>query len=202
MMTGSMADNLSDIATNQIFGIKSQSSSSFSLVPRFGRYTQQGYGLNVYNLPLAYSNWFDSKNMGLVVDAPITVVDAENGTLSGSINVGFGLNFQLASTEFVNWYLMPQVRVGATGSKDLGVAAMIYGGGLSSNVQFPINDSAAVSMINMLSFYKTDSIKIGNYDSNYDLKNTVLRNGVEYSQVLYKSVAGSPLIAKHSICTN
>ena len=197
-MAGSMTDNLSDMATNQMFGVKDQSASSFSMMPRFGRYTQQGYGLNVYNVPLTYSYWSDRKKMGLVLDAPLTLVDAENGTLSGSLNLGVGLNFQLASTESVNWYLMPQVRVGVTGSKDLGTAAMIYGGGISSNTQFPINAEAAVSIINMLSFYKTGSVKVGDYDSSYDLKNTIFRNGVEYSQVLHKTVAGSPLIAKLS----
>ena len=55
-MAVSMTDSLSDVATNQAFGLKGQSSSSFSMMPRFGRYTQQGYGLNVYNLPLAYSH--------------------------------------------------------------------------------------------------------------------------------------------------
>lgn len=195
-MAGSMVDNLSDMATDQMFGLRDQSSSTFAMMPRFGRYTQQGYGLNVYNLPLTYSHWFDSKNMGLVLDAPLTLVDAENGTLSGSLNLGVGLNFQVVSNKDMNWYLMPQARVGVTGSKDLGTAAIIYGGGLSSNAQFPLNDHAAVSIINMLSFYKTGSVKVGDYDSSYDLKNTVFRNGVEYSRVLHKTVAGSPLIAK------
>ena len=198
MMAGSMTDNLSDMATNQTFGIKGQSTGSLSIMPRFGRYTQQGYGLDVYNLPLNYSRWFDSKKMGLVLDAPITLVDAENGTLSGSLNFGMGLNFQVAATDAVTWYLMPQVRVGVTGSEDLGTAAMIYGGGLSSNAQFPLNDHSTVSIINMLSFYKTGSIQIGDYDSGYDLENTILRNGVEYSRILHKTIAGSPLVAKLS----
>lgn len=68
------------------------------MMPRFGRYTQQGYGLNVYNLPLAYSHWFDSKKMGLVIDAPITLVDTEDA-LSGSLNLGVGLNFQVTSSD-------------------------------------------------------------------------------------------------------
>jgi hypothetical protein len=197
-LAGSMTDNLSDIATNQLFGLKDQASASFSMMPRFGRYTQQGYGLNVYNLPFTYSSQLDSDKIGFLLDAPITLVDAENGTLSGSINLGVGVNFKLVSNPALNWYLMPQLRLGATGSKDLGTAAMIYGGGLISNAQFPINDQAVVSIINMLSFYQTGSIKIGDYDSGYDLKNTILRNGLEYSQILHKSVSGSPLIAKLS----
>ncbi len=197
-MVGSMADNVSGMATDRVFGLKDQSSSSFSMAPRFGRYTQQGYGLDVYNLPLTYSRWFDTKKIGIVVDAPITLVDAENGALSGSLNLGLGVNFQVLSNESLTWYLMPQIRVGLTGSEDFGTAAVIYGGGLSSNTQIPLNDHAVVSMINMLSFYKTGSIKVGDYDSGYDLKNTVLRNGLEYSQVLHKTVAGSPLVAKLS----
>lgn len=197
-LANSMTDNLSDLTTSQVFGLKDQSSASFSMMPRFGRYTQQGYGLNVYNLPLSYSRQLDSKKIDFVIDAPITIIDTENGTLSGSLNLGLGINFQLVSTPSMNWYLMPQLRVGATGSKDLGTAAMIYGGGLSSNAQFPINDRAVFSIINMVSFYKTGAIKIGEYDSGYDLKNTILRNGMEYSQVLHKSVSGSPLIAKLS----
>lgn len=50
----------------------------------------------------------------------------------------------------------------------------------------------------MVSFYKTGSVKVGDHDSSYDLQNTIFRNGVEYSQVLHKTVAGSPLIAKLS----
>lgn len=51
----------------------------------------------------------------------------------------------------------------------------------------------------MATVYKTDSIKIGDYETHYDLKNTVLRNGVEYSQVLKRSINNSPLIAKVSL---
>ena len=195
-MVGSMTDNLSDMASDQIYGVKDQSSSSFSVMPRFGRYTQAGYGVDVYNLPLTYSHWFDSKQMGIVFDAPITVADTENGSLSGSINFGLGLNFKVYSSESINWFLMPQMRVGVTGSEDFGTAALIYGGGLSSQAQFPLNEHSALSIINMISFYKTGSINIGDYDSGYDLENTVLRNGFEYSHVLRRSVAGSPLIAK------
>ncbi|AYO53696.1 hypothetical protein [Acinetobacter wuhouensis] len=196
MMVGSMTDNLSDMASDQMYGLKENSSSNFGMMPRFGRYTQQGHDINVYNLPLTYSHWFESNKTGLVLDLPITVSKTSDGALSGSLNLGVGLNFKLASTESVNWYLMPQIRGGVTGSEDFGTAALIYGGGLSSNAQFPLNENSAVSIINMVSYYKTDSIKVGDFDSGYDLQNTILRNGVEYSRVLHKSVAGSPLIAK------
>ena len=91
---------------------------------------------------------------------------------------------------------MPQVRVGVTGSQDFGTAALIYGGGVSSNAQFQLNERSNISIINMVSYYKTDALKVGDFDSGYDLQNTIFRNGVEYSHVLHKTVAGSPLIAK------
>ena len=80
----------------------------------------------------------------------------------------------------MTWYLMPQVRVGATGSQDFGTAALIYGGGLSSNAQFPINESSNISIINMISYYKTDALQVGDFDSGYDLQTTFNDNGLVY----------------------
>ena len=193
-MVVSSTDSFSDMTSNQTLGIKS-TSGSIGIMPRFGRYTQAGYGVDVYNLPLNYAHWFDSKDMGIAVDMPLTLVDTE-GSLTGSVNLGIGLNFKVTSNHAFSWYLMPQIRGGVTASEDFGTAALIYGGGLGSNLQFPLNERSSVGIINMVSYYKTDPIKIKDFNSGYDLQNTVYRNGAEYSRVLSRSVNNSPLVAK------
>lgn len=198
-MAVSATDTMSDMTSSQAFGNKTgDSSSSFGITPRFGRYTQGDYGVDVYNLPISYSHWFKNEKVGLSFDVPITVVNTE-GAYSASVNFGLGVNVKAYETKDLTWFVMPQVRVGATGSEDLGSAALIYGGGIVSNLQFPLDWDASINIINMATFYKTDSIQIGDYETHYDLKNTVLRNGVEYSQVLKRSINNSPLIAKFSI---
>ncbi|WP_111858324.1 hypothetical protein [Acinetobacter sp. CFCC 10889] len=198
-MSVSTTDAMSDMTSNHALGAKTEGSrSSFGIAPRFGRYTQGDYGIDVYNLPLTYSHWFAGNKIGLAIDAPITLVDTE-GAYSGSINLGVGVNVKAYENKDLTWFVMPQVRVGATGSEDLGSAAIIYGGGLVSNLQFPLSWDASINIINMATVYKTDSIQIGDYETHYDLKNTVLRNGVEYSQVLKRSINNSPLIAKVSL---
>lgn len=198
-MAVSSTDTMSDMTSNQAFGNKTTGSrSSFGITPRFGRYTQGEYGVDVYNLPISYSHWFENEKVGISFDVPITLVDTE-GAYSGSLNFGLGVNFKAYENKDLTWFVMPQVRVGATGSEDLGSAALIYGGGLVSNLQFPLSWDASINIINMATVYKTDSIQIGDYETHYDLKNTILRNGVEYSQVLKRSINNSPLIAKVSL---
>lgn len=191
-----MAGMTSDYqGTNSKDGQAAPATTSFGIAPGFGRYEVDDYKTNVYSFPINYSHWFEGQRVGLSVDVPITVTDTA-GALTGSVAAGVGLNFKVASNDAYTWYLMPMLRTGVTVSEDYGTAAWVYGAGLVSNAQFPINDRATISIINMASFYKTDKLKVGDYEGQYDLENGIFRNGVEYRQILSKMVNNSPIIAK------
>lgn len=169
--------------------------TSVGLAPRFGRYSAEGYHTNIYTLPIFYSHWFEGQKVGLALDLPLTLADTE-GSLSGNIDFGVGLNFKLVSNENFTWYLMPMVRTGITGSADTAAAAWTYGVSLASNVQVPITDRSTVSVMNIVSKYKTEGLKVSDYDGGYDLDNTIFRNGVEYSYILPSLIMNRPVVAK------
>lgn len=179
-MTDATFDNIASAtteATNKALGLASDNSGSITLMPRFGRYTQGGLDTNVVTLPLSYSNWFDGHRLGLVFDMPVTMVKTKDA-ISANVSFGVGFNIQVAQ----DWILTPLARAGLAGSADLGSAAAIYSGGLGSNYSFHPADKVTISFLNMVSYYKTSSLTYQDYSTSYDLKNTVLKNGIEYAQ--------------------
>lgn len=193
--------NMGHTGTNSnhktLSGSGQASNSTFAVMPRFGRYSLDGYGSDVYTIPFAYNTVLGAdQKTELSIDAPITVVEAE-GALSIGGSLGLGLNYQVYTSAAYDWYLMPNIRFGATGSEDLGTVAMIYGGGISSKFFSPINEKSSIAILNLISYLKTDSLEIENVDNHYNLSNTILRNGFEYSYALDKTVAGSPLVTKY-----
>lgn len=175
-------------------GKAAQSASSIAVsafAPRFGRYTQGGLTTSTMTLPLSYSTWLNEYNMGLLFDAPITISQVENSTaMNGSL--GVGLNFMLMP----DWYVMPTLRLGLSGSRDLGAAAAIYSAGVNSTYILYPNKSSSLSIINMIAHYKTNSISLGEYKGGYDLSNNIFRNGVEYKQKMAFSIQGRPVVMK------
>lgn len=186
---GIISDMVPDVTSGK------EASTSVGIAPRFGRYTADSYNTKLYSLPFYYAHWFEGQKVGLAIDVPLTVTDTE-GALSGNIDFGIGVNFKVASTSDYTWYVMPMLRTGVTGSEDSAAAAWTYGASLASNAQFPISDQANISIINMVSRYKTDNLKVGDYDGQYDLDNTILRNGIEYSHIMPGLIMNKPLVAK------
>lgn len=148
----------------------------FGAEARFGRYTQEQFKSDVYSVPLSYTHLFADPRYALVADLPLTYVNNE-GAKSASASVGIGLRFPVGA----RWSLTPAVRVGLTGSEDLGSAGLVTSGGVTSNLRLPDWRGVQIGLADMVAYYSTSSISIGHYDVGYDLKNTVFRNGLKFS---------------------
>jgi len=174
----------------QVSDIAERSGQSLAFTPRFGRYTLQGLNTDVVTLPFSYSI-NQSPVQTWVLDAPITLVKTED-TLAGSGSLGVGYRYSVQD----GWTVMPQLRVGLTASDDLGAAAMIYGAGLVSNYRLYDFQSSQLSTINLVSLYKTTSIKVADFSSAYDLINVVSRQGVQYDHPIDIYFKGQPFIVQ------
>lgn len=165
--------------------------SAISIAPRFGRYTQGDIDTDIITLPISYTKWLPNQNFMLVVDLPLTVSQTKDA-IAGQGSLGIGINSAVTN----NWYLMPHMRIGATISPDIGTASSLFGSGLTSNYQFHLSEAARLNLINILSYYKTASLKIEDYHTKYDLDNFVYRNGLEYTQALNGGLFGRSAVIK------
>ena len=145
-----------------------------SLAARYGRFQAQGNDVNVVDLPLAYTVPLADPRYAFIFSAPISYTDIEGyQSYAGSLGVGFRfpvLNF---------WDLTPAVRIGATGSEDLGALAVLASASLTSNLNFEFN-GLELDIGNLLAYIQTSDtpVDVGDFDASYDLENTVTRNGL------------------------
>jgi hypothetical protein len=145
----------------------------FGVSARFGQYTQGEFGASVLSVPLTYTHLFETPGWALSVDLPLTYVSNDGAkTYSGSL--GLGLRVPLAH----GWALIPGLRAGIVGSADLGAGGVIYSTSLTSDWRADPIGKFTLGMANMVAWYRTGSISVGDYDVGYDLSNTVLRNGL------------------------
>ena len=148
------------------------------LGPRFGRYTADGRTSNVWTLPLGYSFRLREGGKGLRkidLSLPLTYAEIEGGR-SGAASISAGLTWGLTE----QWALSPAVGAGLAGSVDLGAAGGIGSASLTSAWTIPI-DKYSLNVGNMVGYYQTLDIKVGNYSFDPGVSNTVLRNGLMLS---------------------
>ncbi|GAA5183615.1 hypothetical protein GCM10025771_35620 [Niveibacterium umoris] len=138
----------------------------------FGRYSAGGFSQNMTKLPLGWT-WNLGNGYHFKLDAPLTYNDTE-GAKTGSAALGGSLRVPVLT----GWVLTPAMRVGAVGSADLGAAAVMYSASLSSRFSFAAGDWL-FGMTNMVGLYRTQSLKYGDYEINYDLSNQMFRNGLD-----------------------
>jgi hypothetical protein len=155
-----------------------QTRNLIGLEARFGRFTSGAFDTDVITLPLNYTYTLADPRWAVIFDLPLTYVD-NSGASSYSGSFGVGLRVPFGD----NWSLTPSARMGAVGSVDLGSAALIASGSVTSNYTFDFQNST-LSVANMLGYYKTFSVSAGDYDVKYDLTNYVSRNGLLFNQIL------------------
>lgn len=164
-----------------------QPQNFLALATHFSSYTQHDNDTEIVSLPLSFTHDFSDPRYALTFDIPIAYMKSD-GAQSGSVSFGAGLRLPAAE----RWSLTPMLRVGAGGSEDLGAAAVIYSGGLMSDYRFLPVGGVRIGLLDMVTYYKTSSVKIGNYDSGYDLSNVVYRNGLDFSGETGWRVSGIP----------
>ncbi len=173
-MGASSFDNGTDVGGSQM--IKGQSASSNNLLSMgmmYGGYSAGDYSQKVYTLPLKYTFRLDSDpRKQVILDMPITCIDTEGGK---TYTAAFGGTFRYPISD--DWSLTPAIRSGAVGSIDLGSAAILYSGSLTSNYNL-YWDELKVSIGNMAAQFESIAIDAGDYSIDYDLSNTMIKNGV------------------------
>jgi len=176
-----------DIGNGQVGETQSSDNSLNILGFRFGSYSAGPYTQDVYTWPINYTYRFASDpRKQIMIDLPITYIDTEGGK---SYSTSLGAAFRFPVTD--NWTLTPAVRVGGAGSPDLGSAAVMYSGSLVSNYNIFWRNSR-ISIGNMVSGFKAESLDVGDYSTGYDLTNTMIKNGIGFATPLNFKVFGKP----------
>lgn len=142
------------------------------LAARFNRFTADDRTIQSFTLPLSYSVPVGGGGRALLFDLPLTAADTD-GAMSYATSLGIGLKVPVTD----RWTLTPVARIGATGSVDLGALAAIYSASLTSNYEFGAG-GWTFDLGNSVAYLSTTPIDTGDTDFNYDLQNTVIRNGL------------------------
>ncbi len=131
---------------------------------------------NVYSLPLAKTFKFGNSGYALLLDMPLTYADID-GSVSYAAQLGLGLKIPVINNDKVKWNLIPAARAGAIGSEDMLSGGVLYSGTLTSDLQIPVG-KFTYGITNMAGYIRDYSIKIDDYEIEYDLQNSVFKNGV------------------------
>ncbi len=146
--------------------------AGFGMAARFASFTAAGYNSRSLSVPLNQVFTL-SENDSIELDLPLTWTNTE-GAQSYAANLGILYRRKI----FDWWTLQPSLRVGGVGSIDLGGGSGVYSAALNSTVQFPVTDQIRMTIANGVTYVSTFPVSIGSYSVNYDLQNTVFRNGV------------------------
>lgn len=162
-------------ASSNLFGIGLGYDSN-----SLGRYDQ-----NVMRLPLSFG--FDLSNgYRLTLSAPIYRAESE-GTDSYGASFGAALRIPLTT----DWALTPALRVGAAGSADLGAAAVLYSGSLTSRYVWHFDGGLDLGLTNQIALYQSRTISAGDYEADYGLSNRSLKNGLDLTGPLNGTFLGN-----------
>ncbi|QIE43485.1 hypothetical protein [Meridianimarinicoccus aquatilis] len=159
----------------------------YGIGARLGQYSVNGNDITTIDLPLTFVRPLEDPRYALIIDMPLTFVDT-NGSETVAASLGVGMRVPITT----RWTLTPMLRAGATGSVDLGSLAALYSGSLSSSYKFNWGQTE-INIGNMLSYISTTDVSdaIDDYQVDYDLQNTVSRNGVGFSGPLSYKLFGA-----------
>ena len=130
----------------------------------------------VYSLPLAKTFDFGNSGYALLFDMPLTYADMD-GSVSYAAQLGLGLKIPVINNDKMSWNLIPAGRVGAIGSEDMLSGGILYSGTLTSDLQIPVGNFT-YGLTNMVGYIRDYSLKVDDYEIEYDLQNTIFKNGV------------------------
>lgn len=161
------------------------SSHDFGLGIGYDSTTTGRFDQTVTRLPLSYG--FNLSNgYRLTLSAPLYRLETEGADSYGG-SFGAALRIPLSA----DWALTPALRVGAAGSGDLGSAAMLYSGSLSSRYVWHFDGALDLGMTNQVGFYQSRTLDVGDYEADYNLSNRSLKNGLDLAGPLNDTFLGN-----------
>ena len=154
-----------------------------------GSFSAGGYNSFSMTIPLD-ATWRVGDRATFSVDAPVTYTSTAGAT-SYSGNIGGQYRHQVLD----NWQVQISGRLGAAGSAALGGGSGIYGMGGISTLRVPLGEGWRLTLINALNYVSTFRSAVGGPTIDYNVANTIFRNGVILARDLPFEVMGQPLSA-------
>ncbi|UPY38525.1 hypothetical protein [Sediminicoccus sp. KRV36] len=161
--------------------------SGFGIGARIGGFTAAGYDSYNMTLPIDAS-WRITERDTLSFDLPLAYTNSGGAT---SYAANGGVLYRRQVTE--DWQMQFSGRVGAAGSIELGAGSGIYGLGMVSSYRFALGDAWRMTVVNAINYVSTFPASIGSISVNYNVANTVFRNGIIINRDLDYQLAGFPL---------
>ena len=115
-------------------------------------------------------------------DMPVYYTDMD-GSASYSAQAGLAYMFPLIKKDGFKWELTPGIRGGAVYSEDMLSGGLLYSGSITSHISIPVN-RITYGLTNMIGYIRDFSIEAAGYEVDYDLKNTVYKNGISLDYAL------------------
>lgn len=130
----------------------------------------------LYSLPMAKTFKFGDSGFALLLDMPLTYADID-GSISYAAQLGLGLKIPIINNARIKWNLIPAGRVGAIGSEDMLSGGILYTGTMTSDLQISVG-KFTYGITNMGGYIRDYSLKIDDYEVEYDLQNGIFKNGL------------------------
>ncbi len=160
---------------------------------RFGAFSAAGFNTRSLSVPINQSFALTPRDT-VEFDLPLTWSDT-GGAYSYGANIGVLYRRRVIEGEAVNWTLQPSFRIGGVGSYELGAASGIYSLALNSTLQFGLPWDLRLTVANAITRIATFGVSVGGFGVDYDLKNTVFRNGLILTRDLGFSIRNLPVQA-------
>jgi len=148
------------------------------LEAEYGQFKSGDFKGSSYQLPISTSIPLTNNGTELLLSLPIQYTEVEG---AASYATGFGAGLRVPVSKY--WSLTPAARAGVAGSSDLGAGSVLYSGSLTSTLGNTFS-GFDVKMGNMVSYYQSQGIKIGDINLDYDLTNVAFVNGIGASHEL------------------
>lgn len=170
-MMSMMVNSSYNISQNNLYGAMVSYLSPNASKHNFS-FQGEDVSATILSLPLGYSFNFGDSGWALILDMPLTYMDID-GSISYAAQLGMSLNIPLTNY----WNVILGGRAGAIGSEDMLSGGALFGGSIASNLEIPVGNWK-FGMTNLASIVKDFSLKIADYEIEYDLQNYAFKNGL------------------------
>lgn len=170
-MMSMMVNSSYNISQNNLYGAMVSYLSPNASKHNFS-FQGEDVSATVLSLPLGYSFNFGDSGWALIFDMPLTYMDID-GSVSYAAQLGMSLNIPLTSY----WNVILGGRAGAIGSEDMLSGGALFGGSIASNLKIPVGNWE-FGMTNLAGIIKDFSLKVADYEIEYDLQNYAFKNGL------------------------
>lgn len=170
-MMSMMVNSSYNISQNNLYGAMVSYLSPNASKHNFS-FQGEDVSATVLSLPLGYLFNFGDSGWALILDMPLTYMDID-GSVSYAAQLGLSLNIPCTSY----WNLVVSSRAGAIGSEDMLSGGALFGGSITSNLKVPVG-KWEFGMTNLVGIIKDFSLKVADYEIEYDLQNYAFKNGL------------------------